>query len=675
MKIFSILRILPFLILIPIPKNGNAQPFHISKSHLDPEEKIEALLGIATDEKTSPEEATEIFRQALAISEKHDLAEKEVEVHKAKAQFYLQQSKYFLGIQAYKEALRILKEKNLREEYWETNQALSQAYQEIGEYGKAIEICFDALEHYKQTQDRRNQAKYKMQIGKIFHLQENPKKALDFYHQGEKILKERDDTITIIYSQIQSLKGLSYIFLSEFEKAIASFNYSEKINQLLKEEDLTISNLGQLGMAYGSLNQFEESESYFKEAIKISYEKNDSLSAAINQGDLAYLYWIMSEKTKDPTQRNNYLDLALLNTEKAIKVFRTSKNLKGIQALYKQLSFLYESKNQIDLAYENYKNSIKFKDCVLNSRNMQEIARLHLSHEFKKTQDSLRLVNEKELAIRDANIKTKEKEKWLFLVIIVSLLIITMMILIQSKSRKRKNTELHLLNDELHKANQIKTRFFSILNHDLRRPISNVINFLYLRKNAEAIPLDSTSLEELEQHIMESAEHLLSTMEEMLLWSKSQMENFKPEFKKVEISLIFEDIKMFYHQEKVSFRFENPENLSLITDENYLKTITRNLTSNCISALSDTVSPLITWSAKKERGNIFLSIKDNGPGADPEQFQALFDENQTLGVKSGLGLHLVRDMAKAIGCKVRVVHSSSEQGTKIELEFHDLNLN
>src|SRR5690606_889100 len=209
MKIFSILRILPFLILIPIPKNGNAQPFHISKSHLDPEEKIEALLGIATDEKTSPEEATEIFRQALAISEKHDLAEKEVEVHKAKAQFYLQQSKYFLGIQAYKEALRILKEKNLREEYWETNQALSQAYQEIGEYGKAIEICFDALEHYKQTQDRRNQAKYKMQIGKIFHLQENPKKALDFYHQGEKILKERDDTITIIYSQIQSLKGLS----------------------------------------------------------------------------------------------------------------------------------------------------------------------------------------------------------------------------------------------------------------------------------------------------------------------------------------------------------------------------------------------------------------------------------------------------------------------------------
>jgi signal transduction histidine kinase len=47
-----------------------------------------------------------------------------------------------------------------------------------------------------------------------------------------------------------------------------------------------------------------------------------------------------------------------------------------------------------------------------------------------------------------------------------------------------------------------------------------------------------------------------------------------------------------------------------------------------------------------------LSVADNGPGASPEQLGALYSGEAAIGIKTGLGLHLIRDLAKAIGCTI-----------------------
>src|SRR5690606_36615073 len=102
--------------------------------------------------------------------------------------------------------------------------------------------------------------------------------------------------------------------------------------------------------------------------------------------------------------------------------------------------------------------------------------------------------------------------------------------------------------------------------------------------------------------------------------------------------------------EKIHFRFENPQNISLNTDKNYLQTIAYNLTSNAIKVLKDIPQPAIIWKASQENNQIILSITDNGSGSDNEKFKALYDEKQTVGIKTGLGLHIIRDLAKAIQC-------------------------
>jgi signal transduction histidine kinase len=120
--------------------------------------------------------------------------------------------------------------------------------------------------------------------------------------------------------------------------------------------------------------------------------------------------------------------------------------------------------------------------------------------------------------------------------------------------------------------------------------------------------------------------------------------------------------------------FENSGNIQIITDENYLKIIIRNLTGNAIKALEKTDKPQIIWKAWQEpvrcgeNKQTFLSITDNGLGGTQDQFKALYDDKEVVGIKTGLGLHLIRDLAKAIACKIEV-DSIPNQGTTFTLSF------
>ncbi|HCN12437.1 MAG TPA: hypothetical protein DIS75_08910 [Chryseobacterium sp.] len=49
-----------------------------------------------------------------------------------------------------------------------------------------------------------------------------------------------------------------------------------------------------------------------------------------------------------------------------------------------------------------------------------------------------------------------------------------------------------------------------------------------------------------------------------------------------------------------------------------------------------------------------ISIKDNGGGSDLEKFSALYNDQGKIGIKNGLGLHVIRDLCKAINAEIKV---------------------
>jgi signal transduction histidine kinase len=398
------------------------------------------------------------------------------------------------------------------------------------------------------------------------------------------------------------------------------------------------------GRLYRKENNYAKAEKYLKKSETLCRELEASQSLETVCGSLGDLYFFQKK-----------YDLSEKYYQEALALAKKIEDPEYLYVAHEDLADLYEAKGDYKKAFYHKKTAEISKDSI----NKIDIA--------KNTEDLLRKYEtgkkEQQIAIKNIQINNANKQKWFLLLGIFLVSVIGILVFYQSRNRKKVNDKLQILNDELDKANKIKTRFFSILNHDLRSPVANLIHFLHLQKDSPEL-LDEETKKRMQNKTISGAENLLCSMEDILLWSKGQMENFKPQPKKITVNQLFEDTKkVFSGYQNIQFEYHNPDNIEIFTDENYLKTIVRNLTSNAINVFTTTQNPTIVWKAWQENGKSFLSITDNGPGASQEQFKALYDETEVVGIKSGLGLHLIRDLAKAIFCEITVNSKINEETT------------
>ena len=62
----------------------------------------------------------------------------------------------------------------------------------------------------------------------------------------------------------------------------------------------------------------------------------------------------------------------------------------------------------------------------------------------------------------------------------------------------------------------------------------------------------------------------LASMEDLLLWSKGQMESFEPVVQLVAVNAVFADLKNYFLGfEDIPFAFNNPEHIVIRNDENH----------------------------------------------------------------------------------------------------------
>jgi signal transduction histidine kinase len=387
----------------------------------------------------------------------------------------------------------------------------------------------------------------------------------------------------------------------------------------------------------------------------------DNIMSITNLSQIGLLYHQKAETKNIPEkEKQKNLELAESYLIQAIQKSKKSDNTTTYMESAKVLAKIYFTKKDYKNAYLLQNEYQALNDSLFSQENKNKIAELESKQ--KLTQ------KDKEIALKKLTILENKRQKSFLIIGLISLSVIGLLLFYQNQNRKKTNKLLRNLNAELDNANKTKTRFFSILNHDLRSPVSNLIDFLHIQKNSPDL-LDEETKIRIEKTTLSSAENLLSSMEDILQWSKSQMENFQPQPKTISIKSIFNDTQKHFESEKnIRITFENPNNIKIITDENYLKTIVRNLTGNAVKALENIENPKIIWKAWQEKNITFLSITDNGSGAALEQFKALYDDKEVVGIKTGLGLHLIRDLAKAIKCEIKV-ESEKDKGTTFTLTF------
>lgn len=534
----------------------------------------------------------------------------------------------------------------------------------VSDYPKATQYYFEALKLAEQIDDKYLAAICIDNISVIYSYQKDYKKALDY---GFRSLRLREKLLSTPTSNTperevaQSLSAIAslYTAMNEFQKAKSYYQKAIPIHQ-------KVGNNEGLAKAYGNMALMEtdyvKRVEYCQKAMKLWNEVNPNhLDALSNKGNLGLTYF---EMVRDDS-------LNKIPNKKEL-LMRAESYLEEVISHYKKNGEKDYKSNYVGNLAELQALKGDYKSAYLNFRAYQEVQDSLFSQESKNKIAGLE--GEREIAIRDKQLKinlleieSQRKQRFALFVGMGLLLVIGGLLYWQNQTRKRTNTTLLHLNSELDEANKVKAKFFAILSHDLRSPVANLISFLHLQKEAPEL-LTPQMAEAHHQKITEAAEGLLETMESMLLWSKGQMQQFKPQVKSIEVNELFGYLQKFFAGvENVQFEFENTGSLMVATDEDYLKTIMQNLTANAIKALKNTHQPTILWSAKQENGQIVLAITDNGPGVSEQNLNALYSETAAIGIKTGLGLHLIRDLAKAIACKIMV--QSRPVGTEFRLVF------
>jgi len=512
------------------------------------------------------------------------------------------------------------------------------------DYKNAMDFDMRALKMSEEVGDKKGVAAVLSNIGIIYYDLQNYRKAIEHYDKARKINEEMGNKAYLSNNLGNLANG--YSALKEYEKAIEYYKKAIVINDELGDIGNKSINLGALGGVYFKQKKYDETLAYTLQSLKLSTEINDDRNMAHAEALIGEIYYEKSKQAKNEKERIDYLEKAKAQFYKALPLDKKLHNLKEISTDYQSLANVEALLNNHKQAFQLFQTAVSYKDSVFNEDSKETIKNL----EDKRAIE----LRDKEIQLNRVTLESKEKQKWFYIFGILLFAIIGILLFYQSKNRKKSNEKLQLLNSELDQANKVKARFFSILNHDLRSPVSSLIQFLHLQKDSPELLTEESRIR-MENKTISSAENLLESMEDLLLWSKGQMENFTPQFKNTAVSNIFEDLsRHFSATENIKITFENPENLCLDTDENYLKTILRNLTGNAIKALEKTPNATITLKAFRQNNQNFISVSDNGPGGTQEQFRALYDEKEVVGIKTGLGLHLIRDLAKAIHSKITV---------------------
>ena len=231
-------------------------------------------------------------------------------------------------------------------------------------------------------------------------------------------------------------------------------------------------------------------------------------------------------------------------------------------------------------------------------------------------------------------------------------------------------TDLKNLQRELKHSIETKDKFFSIIAHDLRGPISSLNSLLnVLAENNEDITKGEQ--DNIIKMLSKSSVNILNLLENLLQWSKSQtgrLEVTKTKFAVLPfIHEITEIIDQQAKSKNIIVSIDVDEMTEVFADENMLHIVILNILSNSIKFCHD--NGRIHLKTKASTNHLEIEITDDGMGIPIKEQNKIFKlttSYTTLGtndeIGTGLGLILCKELVEKNGGEISFV-SEENKGT------------
>ena len=209
------------------------------------------------------------------------------------------------------------------------------------------------------------------------------------------------------------------------------------------------------------------------------------------------------------------------------------------------------------------------------------------------------------------------------------------------------NERLKISEANLVKLNATKDRYFMVIAHDIKNPLSSLLNLsqIIIEKFEN---LKGEQVQEFNKMIYESATNLYNLLENLLSWARSNTNRIRFNPLPMKLSPVVNNIillnKLSASNKNITFTGDIPEDIEVYADLQMLTSILRNLVSNALKFTPEGGS--VTIKARDRYSLIEISVTDTGMGISTNDAEKLFRidthfTTQGTGNESGTGLGLL----------------------------------
>ncbi|HXA02974.1 MAG TPA: ATP-binding protein, partial [Cytophagaceae bacterium] len=229
------------------------------------------------------------------------------------------------------------------------------------------------------------------------------------------------------------------------------------------------------------------------------------------------------------------------------------------------------------------------------------------------------------------------------------------------------------LKSDLEDLNKNKNRFFSIISHDLRGPVNNILTL------SDLIQKETSEEEKNKLNVMidVSIKKVNGLLTNLLKWASIQMNTIEiiPQLLSA-TTLVDENfviLSEMARNKKIDLINEVKPDKTIWADREMTNTVLRNLISNAIK-FTKTGGQITIFAAEREH-TTEIFVKDNGIGISKEVMNNLFKKDikkSTIGtaneVGSGLGLLICKEFVEKNGGSISV-ESEINKGTIFKISL------
>jgi signal transduction histidine kinase len=615
------------------------------------------------------------YNKAIEVAKANNLARSEAVTYVSLGALYMDIRDYPKSLDAHEHALQYFSRINDEGSMSNCFMNMSYIYVNMGERVKGMEYIKKALKVFEEIGDHRGVAVaddgiidlyFESTAAELSAMGIQPanrfKEIAATIDKGLKsVLKTDDESLTSNF-----YRNLGRLNEQQGNLAAAEENYLKAINSLGEDmgEESYADNLIRggnffinkikdipkgIGMLHAALMGARKMRSTGSEenaliALSDAHEKQKSFDSSLfyyRQAIIVKDSIYNREKEQEITRRQLKIDFDIKERD-----YKSAQQLADARMKQQEQQILLRNQQLLISDKEKTLQRLTFLQKQADLENQKRLQANQMKQEQQKAGYE-KNISDQQIKVQNVQL-TSNKRLSVFLAVLAAIVFAVAFFIYNSR---QKTIELNrIVSDQkiaLEELVAVKDKIFSIVSHDMRTPVNNIIAFSSLLEEGD---IEQERLALYVEQIKSTLDHTSSLMENLLNWAASQMHGFAPVIENVNITPIVQQTLEGASQSLVRKKIKVTNHITGSTmvkgDMNMIELIVRNIVNNAVKFSN--VNGILTLSVLQDGAHTILSVGDNGIGIDDRKVALINSTSQTAiqsttgtGKEKGTGLGLM----------------------------------